>query len=75
MEQEKIDRINYLARKSRETGLTDEERIEQAALRAAYIAEFRAGMRGMLDNTYIERPDGSREKLGGATADGKKPQA
>ena len=63
MEKELIDRINYLARKAKAEGLTEEEKTEQAALRAAYIAEFRAGLRGTLDNTYIERPDGSREQL------------
>ena len=33
MTQEKIDRINYLARKSREQELTDAEKAEQAKLR------------------------------------------
>ena len=70
MEKELIDRINFLARKSREEGLTEEEKTEQAALRAAYVAEFRAGLRGILGNTYIERPDGSREKLS-SKSDGK----
>ena len=64
MVQEKIDRINALARKSRtEEGLTDEEKAEQAALRAEYIAEFRASFARQLDNTVIQRPDGSKEKL------------
>lgn len=63
MEQEKIDRINELARKKKAEGLTEPELLEQAALRAEYIAEFRASMRGTLENTYIERPDGSREKV------------
>ena len=36
MEQEKIDRINYLARKSRETVLSPEEKLEQEALRTEY---------------------------------------
>ena len=63
MEKEKIDRINYLARKAKAEGLSEAERIEQAALRAAYVAEFRAGLRGTLENTYIQRPDGSKEKL------------
>ena len=36
-----IDRINELARKSRETGLTPEEQKEQQKLRADYIAAFR----------------------------------
>ncbi len=64
MVQQKIDRINELARKSRtEEGLTDEEKAEQAALRAEYIAEFRASFACQLDNTVIQRPDGSKEKL------------
>lgn len=64
MVQEKIDRINELARKSRtEEGLTDEEKAEQAALRAEYIAEFRASFASQLDNTVIQRPDGTKEKL------------
>ena len=63
MEQVKIDRINFLARKSKAEGLTAEEKAEQAALRKEYIASFRASMTGILDNTYIQRPDGSKEKV------------
>lgn len=64
MVQEKIDRINALARKSRtEEGLTEAEKAEQAVLRAEYIAEFRASFASQLDNTVIQRPDGSKEKL------------
>ncbi len=64
MEKEKIERINALAAKSKAEGLTPEELEEQAALRVEYIAAFRASLRGTLDNTYVERPDGSRELLG-----------
>ena len=60
---EQIERINALARKQREVGLTEEEKAEQAALRAEYIKEYRATLRGILENTVIQRPDGSREKL------------
>ena len=63
MEKEKVARINELARKSKETPLTPEELAEQKALRDEYIAEIRASFGGMLDNTVIQRPDGSREKL------------
>lgn len=63
MEQSKIDRINTLAKKAKAEGLTDEEKIEQKKLREEYILEFRAGMRGILDNTYIEYPDGRKVKV------------
>ena len=63
MEKEKVARINELAHLSKERTLTDEEKAEQAALRAEYIAEIRASFGGMLQNTVIERPDGTREHL------------
>ncbi len=63
MEKAKIDRINELARKSKETQLTDEEKAEQAALRQEYILEFRASFGATLDNTVIQYPDGSRKSL------------
>ena len=63
MEKEKVARINELAHLQKERALTDEEKTEQAALRAEYIAEIRASFGGMLENTVIQRPDGSREHL------------
>ncbi|MBP5618418.1 MAG: DUF896 domain-containing protein [Clostridia bacterium] len=63
MEQSKIDRINVLARKSRAEGLTEAEKAEQAALRQEYVAAFRASLTSQLDNTYLLRPDGTKEKL------------
>ena len=63
MEQSKIDRINALARKSRESGLTEDEKAEQAALRQEYVVAMRASLIGQLDNTYLLRPDGTKEKL------------
>lgn len=63
MEKEKVARINELAHLSKERALTDAEKAEQAALRAEYVAEIRASFAGMLQNTVIERPDGTREQL------------
>ena len=64
MDRQKVDRINELARKKKngET-LTPEELAEQAALRREYIEEFRRGTVAALENTYLQRPDGTREKL------------
>ncbi len=63
MEKAKIERINALAKKAKEEGLTEEERAEQKALREEYIKDFRASFRGILENTVIQYTDGSRETL------------
>ena len=63
MEKEKIDRINALAKKQKTEGLTDAEKAEQKALREEYVAGFRRNLRGILDNTYVQNPDGNKFKL------------
>ncbi len=63
MEQQKLDRINFLAREAKVRELSPAEKEEQAALRAEYIAEFRASFGGIMANTVIQRPDGSKEPL------------
>lgn len=64
MEQQKIDRINFLAKKSRTPeGLTPEELKEQAILRREYIDSFKRNLTAQLDNTYIIGPDGKKRKL------------
>lgn len=64
MEQEKIDRINELARKAKTPeGLTPEEIAERDALRKEYVASVRANLTAQLDNTYIVEPDGTKHKL------------
>ncbi len=63
MDKTLIDRINQLARKSRETELSPEEKAEQQKLRAEYIAAFRGNLKKQLDNIDIVRPDGSIDAL------------
>ncbi len=63
MEKAKLDRINELARKSKETTLTEDELAEQAALRKEYIQEIRMSFGAMLDNTVIQYPDGTKKSL------------
>ena len=65
MTQEKIDRINELARKAKTPeGLTSEESAERDVLRREYIDSFKRSLVGQLDNTYIQYPDGTKKKLG-----------
>lgn len=63
METERLKRINELAKKQKEVGLTDVERREQAQLRAEYLAAFRKNFETQLENTYIVDPDGTKHKL------------
>ncbi|OXS25574.1 MAG: hypothetical protein BI182_10420 [Acetobacterium sp. MES1] len=50
---EKIDRINELARKKKECGLTEDESDEQMTLRAEYLSAVRTNLRAQLDNIEI----------------------
>ena len=58
-----IKRINELSKKSKEQGLTDEEKSEQAALRQEYIRRFRQGMENTLSNVYIMDEKGNKRKV------------
>lgn len=58
-----IARINELARKAKETTLTTEELEERDKLRRIYIDSVKANLVGQLENTYLVRPDGTKEKL------------
>lgn len=59
MEQSKINRINELARLSKERELTNEEKEEQKTLRTEYIRLVHNNLRGQLENIKIVEKDGS----------------
>ena len=64
MLQEKLDRINELAKKAKTPeGLTAEEQAEREQLRAEYVAEWRLGVTQVLDNTYVVDEHGNKRKL------------
>ena len=63
MTQEKIDRINFLARKQKSEGLTEEEKVEQHALRREYIDSFKNSLVSQLENMYIVEEDGTKRKV------------
>ena len=56
-----IERINFLAKKQREEGLTDEEKAEQAKLRKEYIDSVTGNLRAQLDNTYVVDENGKHK--------------
>jgi len=54
-----LDRINELARKQREIGLTNDERSEQKQLRTAYLQEIRGQVLQKFSGMTIIDPDGN----------------
>lgn len=58
-----IERINFLAKKSKEVGLTEEEKIEQQKLRREYIDSVVGNLRSSLDNTYVIDENGNKKKI------------
>lgn len=64
MTQEKINRINELAKKAKTAeGLTEEELNERDILRREYIDSFKASLIGQLENTYIVDEKGNKTKV------------
>ena len=64
MNQEKIERINALYRKSKAEGLTEEEKTEQDLLRKEYIASVKNNLRNQLNNIDVINEQGKVENLG-----------
>ena len=60
---EVVARINALAKKAKTEGLTEQEIAERDKLRRIYIDSVKANLTGQLENTYLLRPDGTKEKL------------
>lgn len=63
MDEKRIARINELAAKSRSEGLTEEEKNEQAQLRAEYIAAYKQSLIGHLENVRIVDEKGNKTPL------------
>ena len=64
MDEKKIQRINELAKKAKTAqGLTPEEKEEQALLRREYLDAVLGNLEDQLNNTYLQRPDGSRIQM------------
>lgn len=70
LKKEKIDRINHLAKKSKQEGLTEAEKEEQAVLRKEYIENFREPVQGTFESGEVRRRPVRRRT--GQTAKGKR---
>ena len=53
---ELTNRINYLYKKSKEQGLTEEEKVEQQDLRKKYIENVKRNFRSQLDTIVKIEP-------------------
>ena len=60
---EVIARINALAKKNKEEGLTEAELAERDKLRRIYIDSVKANLVGQMENTSIVFPDGTKKKV------------
>ncbi|UFU01129.1 DUF896 domain-containing protein [Radiobacillus kanasensis] len=56
--QEKLNRINALAKKAKEDGLTSEEKNEQQELREEYLKNVRKSFKNQFKNMKIVDPNG-----------------
>ena len=63
MKQERIDRINELARQAKAEGLTPEALREREILRREYIDAVKASLVGHLDNTWVVDEKGNKRPL------------
>lgn len=59
LSKDKLERINALAKKAKNEGLTDVEKSEQQALRQEYLQTFRLGMRNHIEGLKFIDPEGS----------------
>jgi len=57
LSKEKLDRINVLANKKKNEGLTDAETTEQQELRTEYLKSFKESFKRQLDNIEIVDPE------------------
>ena len=62
-DQKKLDRINFLAKKNKEEGLTKEELAEREVLRKEYLENFRAHFKSRLENVKVVHSEEEYEEL------------
>lgn len=58
LSKEKLNRINALAKKSKNEGLSDKEKKEQQKLREEYLQNIRKSFTGTIKNMTVIDPNG-----------------
>ncbi|MEI3604837.1 DUF896 domain-containing protein [Pseudogracilibacillus sp. SE30717A] len=59
MSKEKLNRINYLSKKSKAEGLTVEEKEEQKKLRTEYLQNMRQSFKNQISTLTVIDPEGN----------------
>ena len=70
MEKDRVAYMLSLAKKKRESTISDAELVLLEDLRREYLSDFRQGFKQQLDQVYVQQDDGSYEKLKKKDADG-----
>ena len=59
LSKEKMQRLNFLAKKKKQEGLNEQELQEQKLLRQEYLERFRSGMRNHIEGIKIVDQEGN----------------
>ena len=59
LSKDKLERINFLSKKSKEEGLTTEEKAEQKKLREEYLKNVRSSFKNQLRTMTVIDPKGN----------------
>lgn len=59
LSQDKIERINSLAKKAKDTGLTEKEKQEQKELREQYLNNVRSSFKNQFKSMTVVDPKGN----------------
>lgn len=59
LSQDKLNRINALAKKKKNEGLTEAEAKEQSKLRSEYLTMFRNSFKDQIEHTKVIDPEGN----------------
>ncbi|MFC4023061.1 DUF896 domain-containing protein [Oceanobacillus longus] len=59
LSKEKLERINILAKKSKNEGLSDKEKVEQKKLREEYLNNVRSSFKNQFKTMTVVDPEGN----------------